>query len=82
MKKYILKPGIHQFAPGSPPTHTNENLTDEEAEWYLKKYPHIKTLFADRPGGEIEPGKEVAQNQKSKIKQGTPNSSTESKEGK
>lgn len=82
MKKYTLKPGIHQFAPGSPPTHTNENLTDEEAEWYLKRYPHIKTLFTDLPGDEIETGKEVAKSPKSKIKQGIPNFPTESKEGK
>lgn len=45
MKKYILKPGKHQFAPGSPPVHSNDNLTDEEAEWYLRHYPHIAALF-------------------------------------
>jgi hypothetical protein len=44
-KKYILKPGKHQFAPGSPATHDNYNLNDEEAAWYIEKYPHIKTLF-------------------------------------
>lgn len=44
-KKYILKPGKHQFAPKSPAIHTNENLTDAEAEWYLDKYPHIQSLF-------------------------------------
>jgi hypothetical protein len=44
-KKYILKPGRHQFAPKSPPIHENANLTDEEAQWYLEKYPHIKELF-------------------------------------
>lgn len=45
MKKYILKPGRHQFAAGSLAVHTNDNLTDEEAEWYLKRYPHIAGLF-------------------------------------
>ena len=44
-KKCILKPGKHQFAPGSPAIHDNDNLSDEEAEWYLEKYPHIKSLF-------------------------------------
>lgn len=44
-RKYILKPGRHQFAPGSPAVHTNENTSDEEAEWYLEKYPHIGSLF-------------------------------------
>jgi hypothetical protein len=44
-KKYILKPGKHQFAPKSPAIHDNENLTDAEAEWYLEKYPHIASLF-------------------------------------
>jgi len=48
-KKYILKPGKHQFAPKSPPVHDNDNLTDEEAKWYLEKYPHIKSLFVDSP---------------------------------
>ena len=36
MKKYILKPGLHQFVPGSPAVHSNDNLTDEEAKWYLE----------------------------------------------
>jgi hypothetical protein len=44
-KKYILKPGRHQFAPRSPAIHTNDNLGDEEAEWYIEKYPHIASLF-------------------------------------
>jgi hypothetical protein len=47
-KKYILKPGKHQFAPGSHPVHYNENMSDEEAEWYLERYPHIASLFAER----------------------------------
>lgn len=50
-KKYILKPGKHQFAPGSPAEHDNDNLTDEEAEWYLERYPHIASLFEERPKG-------------------------------
>lgn len=49
MKKYILKPGKHQFAPGSAAVHSDDNLTDEEAEWYLQRYPHIAGLFAPRP---------------------------------
>lgn len=49
MKKYILKPGNHQFAPSSPAVHNNDNLTDEEAEWYLQRYPHIVMLFAVQP---------------------------------
>lgn len=48
-KKYILKPGKHQFAPGSAAIHDNDNLNDKEAEWYLKKYPHIKGLFISLP---------------------------------
>jgi hypothetical protein len=31
-KRYILKPGRHQFAPGSPAIHHNDNLSDEEAD--------------------------------------------------
>jgi len=49
MKKYILKPGNHQFVPGSAAVHNNDNLTDQEAEWYLEKYPHIAGLFAPLP---------------------------------
>jgi hypothetical protein len=48
-KKYILKPGLHQFAPGSAAIHSNGNLSDEEAEWYLQRYPHIAALFVPRP---------------------------------
>jgi hypothetical protein len=48
-KKYILKPGKHQFAPGSAATHHNDNLSDTEAEWYIEKYPHIKNLFEITP---------------------------------
>jgi len=47
-KKYTLKPGKHQFAPGSPAEHDNDNLSDEEAAWYLKAYPHIVSLFVER----------------------------------
>ena len=49
MKKHILKPGRHQFAPGAPAVHSNDNLSDEEAEWYLERYPHIASLFVDNP---------------------------------
>ena len=49
MKKYILKPGKHQFAPGSAAVHSNDNLTDDEAEWYLQRYPHIAKLFTPQP---------------------------------
>ena len=48
-KKYILKPGMHQFAPKAPPVHNNDNLTDQEAEWYIEKYPHIAQLFVEKP---------------------------------
>jgi len=48
-KKYILKSGLHQFAPGSAAIHSNENLSDEQAEWYLQRYPHIAALFAPQP---------------------------------
>jgi hypothetical protein len=48
-KKYILKPGKHQFAPGSAAIHDNDNLTDKEAAWYLKAYPHIRSLFTNIP---------------------------------
>lgn len=55
-KKYILKPGLHQFAPGSAAVHCNDNLSDEEAEWYLQRYPHIAKLFATQSakGGAIK----------------------------
>jgi hypothetical protein len=53
-KKYILKPGKHQFAPGSHATHHNDNLTDAEAQWYLQRYPHIATLFENIPPPKIE----------------------------
>ena len=48
-KKYILKPGKHQFAPSSSATHHNDNISDAEAEWYIEKYPHIKDLFEISP---------------------------------
>jgi hypothetical protein len=50
-KKHILKPGKHQFAPGSYAVHENDNLNDEEAEWYLERYPHIASLFVDKLEG-------------------------------
>jgi hypothetical protein len=48
-KKYILKPGKHQFAPGEAAVHDNESLTDDEARWYLEEYPHITKLFVHVP---------------------------------
>jgi hypothetical protein len=53
-KKYILKPGKHQFAPGSHATHHNDNLTDADAQWYLERYPHIASLFEEIPLLKIE----------------------------
>ncbi|TWR25725.1 hypothetical protein FPZ43_15680 [Mucilaginibacter pallidiroseus] len=47
--KYILKPGLHQFIPGSAAKHCNGSLSDEEASWYLKRYPHIANLFVMFP---------------------------------
>jgi len=51
-KKYTLKPGRHQFAPGSHAIHTNNNLSDDEAAWYLERYPHIAALFTNIPEDE------------------------------
>lgn len=53
-KKYILKPGKHQFAPGSAAVHDNDNLTDKEVRWYLKAYPHIRSLFIQMPAGRAQ----------------------------
>ncbi|MGN6398722.1 MAG: hypothetical protein ACTHMI_24355 [Mucilaginibacter sp.] len=47
-KKYILRPGRHQFAPGSPAEHHNDNSSDEEIGWYLKAYPHIAALLVEK----------------------------------
>jgi len=52
-KKYILKPGRHQFAPGSPAVHTNDNVSDKEVEWYLENYPHIAALI-EKNGAEVD----------------------------
>ncbi|HWZ15691.1 MAG TPA: hypothetical protein VNW95_10690 [Mucilaginibacter sp.] len=57
-KKYILKPGKHQFAPRSPAVHEDDSLGDEEAEWYLQRYPHIAGLFLKRPDKTIAEGPE------------------------
>jgi hypothetical protein len=54
-KKFKLKPGLHQFAPGSQAIHHNGNLTDEEAEWYLARYPHIAALFEEGATEETPP---------------------------
>lgn len=48
-RKYVLKPGKHQFAPGSPAIHDNDNTSDKEAAWYLSKFPHIASLFETIP---------------------------------
>jgi hypothetical protein len=63
-KKYILKPGKHQFAPGSHAVHDNDNLSDKEAQWYLDKYPHIAVLFENKPGKKMALGiqKEIKDN--------------------
>jgi hypothetical protein len=50
-KNYTLKPGRHQFAPGSHAIHSNDNLSDEEAAWYLEKYPHIAAMLIIIPEG-------------------------------
>jgi len=47
-RKYTLKPGKHQFAPGSPAEHDNDNSSDEEIAWYLKAYPHIAALLVEK----------------------------------
>ncbi|RFZ85703.1 hypothetical protein DYU05_08930 [Mucilaginibacter terrenus] len=58
MKKYILKPGRHQFAPSSPAVHINDTLTDTEAKWYLQRFPHIAKLFIPLPTeGEVSTAK-------------------------
>lgn len=44
-RKYILKPGNHQFVPGETALHNNENTNDSVLKWYLKNYPHIQSLF-------------------------------------
>ncbi|QEM09271.1 hypothetical protein [Mucilaginibacter rubeus] len=69
-KKYKLKPGLHQFAPGSAAVHCNDNLSDEEAEWYLQRYPHIAKLFSTQPpkGGVI---KTISKSTKASDKGGT-----------
>jgi len=48
-KKYVLKPGRHQFVPGAQALHDNENLSDENAKWYMDKYPHIASMFELMP---------------------------------
>lgn len=69
-KKYILKPGKHQFAPGSAAVHDNDNTSDEEAEWYLEKYPHIISLFAPQPpeGSAKKQGQEIGDQNTKKVK--------------
>lgn len=66
-KKYILKPGKHQFAPGSAAVHHNDTLTDREAEWYIERYPHIRSLFAPLAMPDLQTGPE--EGEKEPIKQ-------------
>jgi hypothetical protein len=66
MKKYILKPGKHQFAPGAHAVHSNDNLTDEEAKWYLERYPHIAGLFVECPQDNESEGPKEAESIKLK----------------
>jgi hypothetical protein len=47
-KKYVLKPGNHQFIQGDK-LFNNDNLTDENAAAYIKNYPHTKALFDKIP---------------------------------
>ena len=61
---------MHQFAPGSAAVHSNDNLTDEEAEWYLQRYPHIAKLFTPQPpeGGVFEKQVEQIKMKRKRIK--------------
>lgn len=47
-KKYVLKPGKHQFVAGD---HfiSNDTLTDAQAKFYIENYPHTKSLFVKLP---------------------------------
>jgi hypothetical protein len=69
-KKYILKPGKHQFAPKSPAVHDNDSLTDEEAEWYMERYPHIRHLFIESPQVGKSASQKVTQSVESSTKIG------------
>lgn len=44
-RKYVLKPGNHQFSPKGRAGFNNSNTTDEELAWYLEHFPHITPLF-------------------------------------
>lgn len=51
-REYKLKSGVLlQMEFGSPDFYTNENLTDDIAEEYLKKYPDNVGYFAELPDG-------------------------------
>ena len=39
-RRYTLKPGMHELAPGEGAIHSNENTTDRQIEWYIAHYPH------------------------------------------
>lgn len=44
-KKYKLKPGLHSFVPGGPAVHHDNNTTDDEIDYYISVYPHVKNLL-------------------------------------
>jgi hypothetical protein len=48
-RKYVLKPGNHQFVPGERTHHNNENSTDAALAAYLKAFPYIRQLFERIP---------------------------------
>jgi hypothetical protein len=82
-KKYILKPGKHQFVPGSHAAHDNENLTDVDAGWYLEKYPHIAGLFVEKlEGCKVETFENLSsQNDREQIKESSDIETTLSEAG-
>lgn len=48
-RKYLLKPGNHQFVTGEGAYHNNENTSDAVLAAYLKAYPYISQLFEKIP---------------------------------
>lgn len=48
-RKYLLKPGNHQFVSGGEAIHNNENTNDTILAAYLKAYPYIRPLFLKIP---------------------------------
>lgn len=47
-RQYVLKPGDHAFIPG-PAQFNNENTDDAACRFYLRLYPHIRSLFIKIP---------------------------------